>query len=326
MVGPALRVAVATTLCVIVAECARLDFAFMSAMTAHRIMAQTGFTAFQKGIERIFGRIVGVFYGLLLLTLFSDSPASAAGTILGLLVFFYGSLSGRMAYTFVNAGLLLAGIMAIGREDPSAAWPAGWSMILEVALGVLMADLVNFLSGAEKTVALQQAGPPLWPIQAAWLSHAAMMVVAVLLSQALMRLAEIPARQTLISVMILGVSADEQALIRKGRDRLTGALLGGAWGFASFLLLARLPYFGLLLALSFLGTFLAARQALSGSPRSYIGVQMGMVIPMVLLVAPAEFGTLTIVAHRLVGIVIAIAVLVVVSELWPGFQKRAATA
>ena len=45
-------------------------------------------------------------------------------------MFFYVHFSGRLAYTFLNAGFYLAAIVSIGVADPSAALPEGKAFFL----------------------------------------------------------------------------------------------------------------------------------------------------------------------------------------------------
>jgi hypothetical protein len=89
---------------------------------------------------------------------------------------------------------------------------------------------------------------------------------------------------------------------------------------ATFILLSRLPHFFLLLALLFLGIFLAAYLTRVGDTYSYAGLQMGLVLPLVLVVPRPEFGSFTSVMQRLEGIVIAVAATLLVGGLWPRFK------
>jgi hypothetical protein len=94
-------------------------------------------------------------------------------------------------------------------------------------------------------------------------------------------------------------------------------------------LLVRLPYFPLLAVLLFLGMFLGGYLARVGGDRAYAGVQMGLVLPMVLVVPPADCGNLSLATNRLIGVVIAIGCSMLVSGLaavlW-GWGKPAQTA
>jgi uncharacterized membrane protein YccC len=319
-VAAALRVAIASAICVVISETLRLDFAYLSVMSVNMVMAQYTHTIFQKGVERILGRALGIAYGLILVSLFHD--ASVVGVILkilGLLAFFYIHFSGRMVYTFLQAGLYLAVIVEIGHAEPLRVYPAARDIFLEITLGVVVASSVIWLAGAEQSLSLELGGPSLFPVRAAWLSHSAMLAVTVLVTQFITRSIGLPVEQALVSVMMLTTTTDQQALVRKGRQRLAGALLAGLWGLLSWSLLARLPYLPLLVGLVFLGMFLAAYHTRVGGAHSYVGLQTGLVIPLVLLVPVANFGSLAPAEVRLVGIAIGLFTSVVISELWPTF-------
>jgi len=315
--GHALRVAMAAVLCLVVVEWAHLEHGNLAVWTTHMVMAQYPFTAFQKGLERIFGRGLGILVGLLVLTLCRNAPF--LGVVLMLLavqVFFYVYFAGRLAYTFLNAGLYLAAIVGIGLAHPEAAVAEGQSLFLAIVLGVVIADLVVWLSGAERDLRIQAGGSPLWPVRADWLNHGLMLTVTVALTQLATRHLDLPTTAALVSVMILTVTPDLQALLHKGELRLVGLFLGAAWGLGTFLILSRLPHFPLFVGLLFVGMFLAAYLARTGQAYSYAGVQMGLVLPLVVVVPPSEFGSVTGALQRLEGIAAALVVSILVGGLW----------
>jgi hypothetical protein len=100
-------------------------------------------------------------------------------------------------------------------------------------------------------------------------------------------------------------------------------LLGTAWSLGVFLLVGLLPYLPLLAALLFLGEFVAAYLTRTTGKYSYMGVQMGLVLPLVAVAPPAEFGSVTPLVQRLEGILIGLAASVVVAVLWPRFRRQA---
>src|SRR5215472_18113324 len=108
----ALRVALAATACLVVVELGRLQHGNLAVWTTHMVMSQYSFSIFQKGVERIVGRGLGILAGLVLVTLFPDAPALCLFVeALLLLAFAYVYFAGRLAYTFLNAGLYLAAIV-----------------------------------------------------------------------------------------------------------------------------------------------------------------------------------------------------------------------
>jgi uncharacterized membrane protein YccC len=286
------------------------------------VMSQYAFSIFQKGVERIAGRALGLLAGLVLVTLFRNAPAVGllAEAVL-LVAFFYVFFAGRLAYTFLNAGLYLGAIVEIAHADPASAWPVAGELLLAIVLGVVIADLVTWLTGAERDLHIQTGGEALWPVRTDWLSHSAMLVVTTLLTQLAARWLQLPAGAALVSVMVLTVSPSIGALLQKGVLRVVGALLGTTWAIGSFLLLTGLPHLPLLLLLLFGGMFVASYLARTGGAHSYTGIQMGLVLPLLLVVPGEEVGRITPVVQRLEGVAAALTASILVGCLWPTFPS-----
>src|SRR5262245_20263960 len=105
----------ATALCLVLAEFLGLEHADLAVWTTFLVMAQYTFTAFQKGLERVVGRGVGILMGLILTTCFHDTAVLTLILIAVLLtVFFYLYFAGRLAYTFLQAGLYVVAMFQIG--------------------------------------------------------------------------------------------------------------------------------------------------------------------------------------------------------------------
>lgn len=321
----ALRVAIACTGCLLVVVWIHLEHANLAVWTTYMVMAQYPVTVFQKGLERTLGRGVGILAAIVLIGLFPDSPFPRLTLeCIGILVLFYVYFAGRFSYAFLNAGLYLGVLVEIGRTDPEAVVPQGWGMFLAVLLGSLMADVVVWFSAAERDLHLDPGTQPLFPLRTDWLVHAVMMMVTVFSTILTCRLLELPIAKAIVSVMILTAAPDLQGVLLKGKLRLGGAMLGAAWGLGSFLILSRLPYLSLLAVLLFLGLFVAAYLTRILGAKSYLGLQMGLVIPLVLVVPPDEFGSLGGVMQRIEGVLIALACTLVVAGLWPRFPLRSA--
>jgi uncharacterized membrane protein YccC len=320
--GLALRGALAAAVCLALAEWWHVEHANLAVWTTHMVTAQYAFTAFQKGVERVLGRGLGILVGLALLTLCRNAPVLAVALkLLAMLAFFYVHFAGRLAYTFLNAGLYLAVIVSIGTADPSAALPQAKALFAAVVLGVVVADLVMWLTGAEGDLGLRAGGDPLLPLDQGRLSHSLQLVVSVALTQLVTSYLRLPTSAAIVSVMLLTIAPDIQSLLRKGELRVLGAVLGTAWALGSFLLLARLPHFLLLEALLFLGMFLAAYLTRASKAYSYAGLQMGLVLPMVLVLPPGEFGSIQAGVQRLEGIAAAVVVSVLVGGFWASFAR-----
>jgi uncharacterized membrane protein YccC len=320
--GMALRGALAAVVCLTLAEGWRLEHANLAVWTTHMVTAQYPFTAFQKGVERILGRGLGILVGLVILTLFSNAPVLAlALKLLALLVFFYVYFVGRLAYTFLNAGFYLAAIVSIGVADPSAAVPEGKALLWAVVLGVVVADLVMWLTGAESDLSIRAGGGPLLPLNYGHLNQSLMLVVTVALTQLVTGYLNLPTETTLTSLMLLTIAPDIQSMLRKGELRLLGAVLGTAWALGSVLLLVQSPHFLLLAALLFLGMFLAAYWTRTSPTYSYAGLQMGLVLPLALVMPLRESTNIHASLQRLEGIVTAVVMLVLVGGVWASFGR-----
>ena len=132
--GHALRVALAATACLVVVELGRLQHGNLAVWTTHMVMSQYTFSIFQKGVERIVGRGLGIVAGLVVVTLFRDAPVVAllVESVL-LLAFFYVYFAGRLAYTFLNAGLYVVAMFQIGHANPAAAVPEAEGLFAQPA-------------------------------------------------------------------------------------------------------------------------------------------------------------------------------------------------
>jgi uncharacterized membrane protein YccC len=116
--------------------------------------------------------------------------------------------------------------------------------------------------------------------------------------------------------MLLTITPDYQSLLRKGELRLAGAGLAIIFATITLLLLVRRPSFPLLVAALFLGTFLAVALARNSERWSYAGVQMGLVLPMILVTPHQELGSLAGAFARVGGAVLAITASIVVGLVW----------
>lgn len=320
--GHALLTAGATVVCLAVAERLGLEHGNLAVWTTYMVMAQYTFTSFQKGLERVVGRGLGILAGLVLTTWFNETSLLAIGLIAILLtIFFYLYFAGRLAYTFLNAGLYVVAMFQIGHANPASPVPQAEGLFAAIVLGVLAADVVTWLAGVERDLSIRVGDVPLWPVRGDWLSQSGMLALTVLLTLFLANALGLPAEKAAISVMLLTVAPHVQALILKGQLRIAGALLATAWSLVTFLVVGLLPYFALLAGLLFLGQFVAAYLTRTMGKYSYAGLQMGLVLPLVVVVPPAEFGSLTAAVQRLEGILLGLAASIAVAGLWPRFPR-----
>jgi uncharacterized membrane protein YccC len=316
----ALLTAVANVVCLILAEWLGLERANLAVWTTYIVTAQYTFTRFQKGLERVVGRGLGILGGLVLATWFNDTALLTLGLIALLLTtFFYLYFAGRLAYTFLNAGLYVVAMFQIGHANPAAAVPEAKDLFAAVVLGVAAADGVTWVAGAERDLGIRFGEAPLWPVRRDWLSQSLMLAVTVVLTLLGAHALGLSPENAAISVMLLTVTPHVQAMILKGELRIAGVLLGTAWALGTFLVVGLLPHLPLLAGLLFLGQFVAAYLTGTAGKYSYAGLQMGLVLPMVVVAPPAEFGSLTLAVQRLEGVLLGLVASVVVAGLWPRF-------
>src|ERR1700678_2312507 len=148
--GHSLLTAMASVICLVLAATLRLAHTDLAVWTTFLVMAQYTHTSFQKGIERVVGRGVGILAGLVLTTWFNDVPL-VAFLFIGVLLSacFYIYFSGRLAYTALQAGLYLVAVFQIGRFSPETVKWEARELFAAVLVGVFVADVVNWLAGFE---------------------------------------------------------------------------------------------------------------------------------------------------------------------------------
>lgn len=316
-IGQALRAATAVAICLFCAERLNLQQPGLAVWSTHMVMVQFTFTTFQKGMERILGRGVGILIALILATLTRN--VWGLGVVLEMLAIaalFYIYFSGKLAYTFLNAGLYLAVVMEISRTEPALATTLAGELFLAISLGVGVAVLVAWITGSEQDTAIHTDGQTIWPLDRERLIHSVMLTLTVGLVQVLNHVLGFSPTTSMVSVMLLTITPDFQSLLRKGELRLAGAGLAIVFASVTLLLLTRRPSFELLMLALFLGTFLAVTLARNSERWSYAGVQMGLVLPMILVLPHHEIGTLDVAFARVGGAVLAIAASIVVGVVW----------
>lgn len=315
----ALRVAFAATACLHLTEELDLPLKALSVYSVHMIMTQYTFSAFQKGIERLLGRAVGVAYGLVLVLFFSSLPALfLLLLILGLLAIFYLYASNRLAYANLNGGLFLAYMAIAGLSQPKDAVPLAGSIVSQLLLGFFVVMVVNWVSGAERTMTLVTRGESLWPIRLDWLNRSAEITTTQLAALSLAVTLDLPLIPTSISASMIAIVPDAHARKKKGLERAAGALLGGAYALASMLLLTLMPHWILFLLLVFTGMFLASYLTRVITTYSYTFLQMGLVLALVLIGSHPTLGNPNEAVLRLVGVAAGLTAAELVAFLWPG--------
>jgi uncharacterized membrane protein YccC len=208
----ALLTASATVVCLALAVRFDLGHGNLAVWTTYLVMVQYPFTRFQKGLERVVGRGLGILAGLVLITWFNNAPLLALTLIAFLLIaFFYVYFAGRLAYTFLNAGLYVVATFHIAHAAPGSALREAKGLFAAVVLGVAVADVVTWLARAEHDLGIHVGTAPLWPLRGDWLSQSLMLTVTVLLTLFAARLLGLPPEKAAISVMLLTISPHVQA-------------------------------------------------------------------------------------------------------------------
>src|SRR5262249_1903501 len=142
----ALLTAGASVVCLVLAEWLGLTHSNLAVWTTYLVMAQYTFTRFQKGVERVLGRGLGILAGLVLTTWFHATPLLPGALLAALLTTsFYFYFAGRLAYTFLQAGLYVVAVFQIGHANPASAVSAAEGLFAAVVLGVVVADVVTWL-------------------------------------------------------------------------------------------------------------------------------------------------------------------------------------
>jgi uncharacterized membrane protein YccC len=312
--------AIASAICLVLASWWDLEQPNLAVWTTFLVMAQYSYSSFQKGIERVVGRGVGILLGLVLTTWCHDMHLFEL-VVVGIVLtgFFYVYFAGRLAYTFLQAGLYLVAVLEIGNAAPSTVFHVAKELFAAIVVGVFVADIVNWLAGTESDLGLKLGETPLFPIRGEWINQSLMLSVTVLVTLVGAHVIGLPPSQSAISVIVLTVAPHLQALIVKGELRILGLILATLWALATFILVGLLPCFPLLVLSVLLGIFVATYLTVTGGTYGYVGLQMGLVVPMLIASPPNEFGSVTPAEQRFEGILLGLVASIVVAGLWPFF-------
>src|SRR5262249_47398332 len=154
--------------------------------------------------------------GLVLTTWFHDTALLTLILLAVLLtIFFYFYFAGRLAYTFLQAGLYAVAIFQIGHSYPNSATKQATELFGAIVLGVVVADAVIWLTGAEHDLGIEFGAAPLWPVHAEWVNQSMMLAITTLLTLLLAHWLGLPPEKAAISVMVLTVTPHVQAMIQK---------------------------------------------------------------------------------------------------------------
>jgi hypothetical protein len=284
----ALRVAAAAAIALIVSEWWHLPHTNLAVWTTHMVMSSHPHTTFQKGVERIVGRGIGILLGTLIVSFFGEQKLLALGLeVVGLLAFFYAHFCGRLAYTYQNAGLYLQAMLQLGDGDPRAAWVNGGWMFLAIVVGVAVADLVSWITNAERDLSIVPGEGALLPIRGEPLARAAQVTATLLLAQYAFFAVDLPPDANTFTLFLLSVFPDYPRMRERTGYYVGGILAGVAYAVPALLLLNRVLHLPMFVALVVLGEFVASYVAQSKGNIRFVGIEMGMIFPLI-MVLPLE--------------------------------------
>jgi uncharacterized membrane protein YccC len=313
----ALRVATAAAIALITAEWWHLPHTNLAVWTTHTVMSSHAHTTFQKGVERIVGRGAGILLGTLLVSLLGEQKLLTLGLeVVGLLAFFYANFCGRLAYTYQSAGLYFQAMVQLGDRDSSVAWVNGGWLFLAIIVGVAVADLVSWITIAERDLSIVPGEGSLLPIRREPLGRAAQVTVTMLLSQYVFFALDQPPDTNIYTLFLLSVIPDLQKMRERTGLYVGGILAGVAYAVPSLLLLNRVLHLPMFIALVGLGEFLASYLAQSKGNIRFIGVEMGTIFPLIMVLPCDKIETPSMMFYNIVALFAFTLIAVVVGWVW----------
>jgi hypothetical protein len=313
----ALRVAAAAAIALLVSEWWHLPHTNLAVWTTHMVMSSHPHTTFQKGVERIVGRGAGILLGTLIVSFFGEQKLLALGLeVAGLLALFYAHFCGRLAYTYQNAGLYLQAMLQIGDGDPSGAWVNGGWLFLAIVVGVVVASLVSWITGAERDLSIVPGAGSLLPIRGEPLGRAAQMTVTMLLAQYVFFALDLPPDANTFSLYMMSVIPDLQKMQERTGHYVGGILAGVAYAIPALLLLNRVLHLPMFVALVALGEFLASYLAQSPGNLKFVGVEMGAIFPLVMILPCDKIETPSLTFYNIIALFTFTLLAVVIGWVW----------
>jgi hypothetical protein len=259
------------------------------------------------------GRGAGILLGTLLVSFLGEQKLLALGLeVAGLLAFFYADYCGRLAYTYQNAGLYLQAMLQLGDGDPSNAWVNGGWMFLAIVVGVAVADLVSWLTNAERDLSIVPGEGSLLPIRREPLARAVQVTATMLLAQYVFFALDMPPDANTYSLFMLSVIPDYPRMRERTGYYVGGILAGVAYAVPSLLLLNRVLHLPMLVALVALGEFVASYLAQSKGNIRFVGAEMGTIFPLIMVLpcdriqTPSQtfYNIVALFAYTLIAVVI----------------------
>jgi uncharacterized membrane protein YccC len=313
----ALRVAAAAAIALIVSEWWHLPHANLAVWTTHMIMSSHSHTTYQKGLERVLGRGAGILLGTLIVSFFGEQKLLALGLEVVLLqAFFYAHFCGRFAYTYQNAGLYVQAMLQIGDGDPAAAWVNGGWFFLAIVVGVAVAYLVSWLTNAERDLSIVPGHGSLLPIRREPLARAAEVTATMLLAQYAFFALDMPPDTNTYTLFLISVIPDYPRMRERTGYYVGGILAGIAYAVMALLLVNRVLHLPMFVALVVLGEFVASYVAQSKGNIRFVGIEMGMIFPLMLVLPLEKVQTPYQTVYNIIALFTYTLIAVVVGRAW----------
>jgi uncharacterized membrane protein YccC len=265
-----------------------------------------------KAVQWLVGTLLGLVVGLALASLSSGQPL-----LLLLALFCVGAVGSRARYVAPTPyAWLLGALTATMVLVQAAAVPAGLfefavNRTVEIITGVICVVLVGLVLMPACAGAPPAPVPVLEPreLSAVTLIGGLVLVVVLLLWQRF----DLPQPVQMAISALLVLDRDLGTLEHRGRQRVVGCLLGGAYGLAAMTLggTSLVLWLGVL----GLGVFLFSALHQGGGPSAYVGTQGGLTVIITLVAGVAPPASILPVADRLTGATLGVLVLILVTAL-----------
>lgn len=265
-----------------------------------------------KAMQRVMGTLLGLAAGLVLATLSNGLPA-----LLLVALFCVGAVGTRARYVAAAPyAWLLGAVTATMVLVQAAVAPAGLfdfaaNRSAEIITGVICAAAVAVLI----MPAARGAPTAATPVPTAWELSAVTLIgglalVAVLLVWQRFDLPQ-PVQMAISALVVL--DRDLGALRHRGRQRVVGCLLGGAFGLGAMTLGG--ASLALWLGVLGLGLFLFSVLHHGGGPSAYVGTQGGLAVIITLVAGRGPPASILPVVDRLAGATLGVLVLILTTTV-----------
>ncbi|MEQ9619534.1 MAG: FUSC family protein [Deltaproteobacteria bacterium] len=145
-VKKALKVALASIICVIINALGDFQYGFFAVINVFILMVMIPETTVEQGIIVFFGSAIGVFVAYLFMSLLTGlKPVYLILMVVWLLFCMYVFSSPRYSFGALQAGLFSSWLMIAAMSDPGGVPSMGIHLILQTALGIVVALAVYFL-------------------------------------------------------------------------------------------------------------------------------------------------------------------------------------